>query len=166
MVEQQFTNIKKGGAVVVRLIDYPTNTVYGTSEIIDSINVVKAVVQATLSAEFDAGKLALPPQRINEIVIELNLLENPRKISGSFINKASEIEVGKHGLMVEYGARKSILLPSYGLEHGMDKKRLLEAACELARLPRDYWKQPSTNVYKFSVERYVEEEPSGSIKKL
>ncbi len=166
IVEQQYSHIKKGGSVVVRLIDYPTSTVYGTSEIVDSINVVKAVVQATLSAEFDAGKLSLPPQRIDEIVVELNLLDNPTKITGSFINREKEIDIGKHGLMVEYGARKSILLPSYALEHGMDRKRLLEEACELARLPRDYWKQPSTNIYKFAVERYIEEAPSGGIKRL
>lgn len=166
IVEQQFNHIRKGGSVVVRLIDYPTNTIYGTSDIIDSINVVKAVVQATLSAEFDAGKLSLPPQRIDEIVIELNLLENPQKLSSSAPSREREIDAGKHGLMVEYGARKSILLPSYAAEHGMDNQRFLEEACELARLPRDYWKQPSTTIYKFAVERYIEEAPSGSVKRL
>jgi AmmeMemoRadiSam system protein A len=64
----------------------------------------------------------------------------------------ASIEVGKHGLVVERGGRRGLLLPQVALEHHLERERFLEETCQKAGLPREAWKDAVTQIYGFTCE--------------
>ncbi len=62
------------------------------------------------------------------------------------------MEIGTHGLLVEQGGRRGLLLPQVALEHHLDRERFLEETCWKAGLARDAWKNPDTKIYGFRCE--------------
>jgi AmmeMemoRadiSam system protein A len=70
-----------------------------------------------------------------------------------------EIEIGRHGLLIEQGIRRGLLLPQVAVEHHLDRERFLQETCYKARLPSDAWKSHRTRIYGFTCE-IVQEEKS------
>lgn len=52
----------------------------------------------------------------------------------------SEIEIGRHGLVISDGPRRGLLLPQVPVEHGWDRNTFLEQTCLKAGLPPDAWR--------------------------
>lgn len=67
----------------------------------------------------------------------------------------STIEVGRHGLVVEQGSRRGLLLPQVAVEHGWDRETFLEHTCVKAGLPRDAWKH-GARVFRFDAQVFGE----------
>jgi AmmeMemoRadiSam system protein A len=70
------------------------------------------------------------------------------------------IEIGVHGLLVERGSRRGLLLPQVAAEWGWDAETFLGHACLKAGLPEDAWREgraPAT-VFTFAAEVFGEEE--------
>lgn len=65
------------------------------------------------------------------------------------------IEVGRHGLVVEQGSRRGLLLPQVALEWGWDAEQFLRHTCRKARLPEDAW-QRGAIVYRFEADVFGE----------
>jgi len=63
----------------------------------------------------------------------------------------SAIEIGRHGLVVEQGGRRGLLLPQVATEWGWDRKTFLDQTCAKAGLPRDCWRTGAT-VYRFAAD--------------
>jgi uncharacterized protein len=61
------------------------------------------------------------------------------------------IEIGRHGLVVEQGWRRGLLLPQVAPEWGWNREEFLAHTCRKAGLPPDAWKHGAT-VYRFSAE--------------
>ncbi len=61
----------------------------------------------------------------------------------------TEIVVGKHGILVEKGMRRGLLLPKVATEQGWDQEQFLCAACRKAGLPDHAWRQPETRLHRF-----------------
>jgi uncharacterized protein (TIGR00296 family) len=153
--------------VMVRLMHYQTNTPRAVSEIVERAPVARAVIKASLSAAFGPqNSVPVSIDELNELVIEVDIMHDPVQLTGSYISKRNEIELGRHGLIVEYGSRKGVVLPSYALEKKLGRLELLEEACIAAGLAKDYWKQPKIRLFKFSVQRLMEETPNGKVKIL
>jgi len=55
------------------------------------------------------------------------------------IQSVDDIEVGRHGLIVEDGHRRGLLLPQVAVEHRWTRQELLEHTCRKAGLPPDAW---------------------------
>ena len=55
------------------------------------------------------------------------------------IASIDEIELGRHGLIVERGGRKGLLLPQVPGEHGWDLETFVAQTCVKAGLPADAW---------------------------
>ena len=72
--------------------------------------------------------------------------------------RPEEVEIGTHGLLVEQGGRRGLLLPQVALEHHLDRERFLEETCWKAGLARDAWKNPETKIYGFRCEIISEDE--------
>lgn len=53
----------------------------------------------------------------------------------------SEIEVGRHGLIIEWGGRRGLLLPQVAVEHGWDAVTFIAHTCLKAGLPSDAWRR-------------------------
>ena len=59
----------------------------------------------------------------------------------------SEIEVGKHGLLLSKGNARGLLLPQVAAMYGWDLERFLEETCRKAGLRPDDWKEDATIEY-------------------
>lgn len=63
-----------------------------------------------------------------------------------------QIEVGTHGIYLEKGFSRGVLLPQVATEYKWDRITFLEQTCVKAGLPRDSWKDGDTRLYIFSAE--------------
>ena len=61
------------------------------------------------------------------------------------------IEIGRHGLVVEQGRHRGLLLPQVATEWGWDREQFLAQTCVKAGLPADAWRRGAT------VSRFVAE---------
>jgi AmmeMemoRadiSam system protein A len=71
-----------------------------------------------------------------EIDVEISVLTPEREISSP-----AEIEVGRHGLIVEQGSRRGLLLPQVAPELGWDAETFAAQTCVKAGLPPDAWRR-------------------------
>jgi AmmeMemoRadiSam system protein A len=68
----------------------------------------------------------------------------------------AEVRVGTHGLLVQRGGRRGLLLPQVPVEHGWDAERFLDHTCLKAGLPSGAWKEKTTQVLAFEAEVFGE----------
>lgn len=61
------------------------------------------------------------------------------------------ITVGRHGLVVESGPRRGLLLPQVATEWGWTREEFLANTCKKANLPLDAWRT-GADVYRFDAE--------------
>jgi uncharacterized protein len=67
------------------------------------------------------------------------------------------IEVGRHGLTVELGGAKGLLLPQVAIERGWTREQFLDHTCLKAGLPRDAWRH-GARLQSFEAVVFGEEE--------
>ncbi len=107
----------------------------------------ESLARCAASAALEDPRFArMKPEEIEDVEIEISLLTPMEPIG------AEEVEVGTHGLLVEQGARRGLLLPQVAGEHHLDRERFLEETCWKAGLPRDAWKSSDTKIYGFRCE--------------
>ena len=61
----------------------------------------------------------------------------------------SQIEVGRHGLIMRQKERQGLLLPQVPVEWEWDRETFLDQTCRKAGLPADAWRKPETEIYWF-----------------
>jgi len=96
-----------------------------------------------------------PPMQAGEdqtVTIEISVLTPPQKI-GSI----TQIEIGKHGLIISKGMRRGVLLPQVPVEWGWNRDDFLKAICQKAGLPEDAWKE-GADLYIFTAQVFAENE--------
>jgi len=154
--------------VFVTLNTYPEHELRGCIGFPEPIlPLIQATVKSAISAATQDPRF--PPVKLEElenIVVEVSVLtkpeliivKNPREYLG-------KIEIGKHGLIVEKGFRRGLLLPQVPVEQGWDKEEFLCYTCMKAGLPPDCWFDEGTRLYRFSAEIFKEEIPKGRIVK-
>ena len=71
------------------------------------------------------------------------------------VGDISEIEIGRHGLIVELGRRRGLLLPQVAVEWNWDAEQLAANTCAKAGLPADAWRHGAT-LFKFEAEVFAE----------
>ncbi len=70
-----------------------------------------------------------------DIALEISVLTPEREV-----RSIDEIEMGRHGLILEQGHRRGLLLPQVATEHGWNRETFLDHACRKASLPPDAWR--------------------------
>jgi uncharacterized protein len=86
--------------------------------------------------------------------MEISLLTPERAISS-----IGEVMVGQHGVIVEEGRSRGLLLPQVATEFGWDRETFLEHACVKAGLPRDAWRT-GARVFVFEARIFAETAPA------
>jgi uncharacterized protein len=111
----------------------------------------ETIVRSAYGAAVDDPRFA-PVQEgeLSRMQIEVSLLSPLQHLL------PEEIEIGKHGLLVEQGIRRGLLLPQVAVEHHLGREEFLRETCHKAGLPVDAWKAPETRVYGFTCEILVE----------
>ena len=123
---------------------------------------IKPLIDALLDVSISAALRdpRFPPVRIEELDdlrVEVTVLSKPELIEvDSPEEYPSKIEIGKHGLIVESGFNKGLLLPQVPIEWKWDKEEFLSHTCQKAGLPLDFWKSGDAKIYKFTGEIFSE----------
>lgn len=68
-------------------------------------------------------------------------------------------EIGRHGLVVEQGSRRGLLLPQVAVEWGWTREEFLQRTCQKAGLPADAWRH-GADVFRFAAEVFGEKVPA------
>ncbi len=113
----------------------------------------KAVISNAVSACRDHRFVNNPvtAAELEQIDIEISYL-TPMKL----IDKAEDIIVGQHGLLISRGTRRGVLLPQVAYERGWTREEFLGQTCRKAGLPLDAWKQVDAEIYSFEAEVFGE----------
>jgi AmmeMemoRadiSam system protein A len=68
-----------------------------------------------------------------------------------------DVTVGVHGVLVERGRSRGLLLPQVPVEWGWDVPAFLAHSCRKAGLPEDAWRDGRTRISTFTAEVFGEE---------
>ncbi|MGH9412030.1 MAG: AmmeMemoRadiSam system protein A [Vicinamibacterales bacterium] len=85
---------------------------------------------------------------LDGLLIELSILGPLERIDP---HDAEAIVIGCHGLVVEQGRRRGLLLPQVAEQRGWDRDVFLAQTCHKAGLALDAWRRGAV-VYRFSAE--------------
>lgn len=107
---------------------------------------------AQIVADSDPRFDAVRPDELAEIRLEISVLTPEREIAS-----ITEIELGRHGLIVERGASRGLLLPQVAEEHGWDCETFAAHTCLKAGLRGDAWKR-GARMFVFEAEVFGEQD--------
>jgi len=100
------------------------------------------------AASVDPRFAAVSALELPDITIEVSLL-GPLELIDPFDPTA--IEIGRHGLVIEDGERRGLLLPQVAVEWEWTRETFLQQTCLKAGLERDAWRGCAL-VYRFEAE--------------
>jgi AmmeMemoRadiSam system protein A len=106
-------------------------------------------------ADSDPRFPPVTPDELAALTIEISALSPEREV-----RSVGEIEVGRHGLIVERGPYCGLLLPQVATERGWDVETFLEHTCMKAGLQRDAWKQ-GVRILIFEADVFGERDADG-----
>ena len=101
---------------------------------------------AALAAAFNDPRFPpLSKDELESVHIEISVLSVPRRIEDP-----SQVQVGKHGLIIVKGRQSGLLLPQVPVEEGWDREEFLRGVCRKAGLPEDAWQDPDAELFVFT----------------
>jgi hypothetical protein len=107
---------------------------------------------AVASASKDPRFYPMKEDDLNCFTLEISVLSPLHKIEAF-----EEIEVGAHGIYLEKGYYRGVLLPQVAVEHDWDRETFLNQTCVKAGLPTDAWRADDAEIYIFSAQVFGEE---------
>jgi AmmeMemoRadiSam system protein A len=113
---------------------FPTSPLYRT------------VAETAQAAAFQDSRFhGVTAEEVPELEISLSILSPLKPI------RPEEVEIGKHGLLVNLEGRRGLLLPQVPLEYGWDCIQFLQQTCRKAGLPLNAW-QSGAGLEAFTAE--------------
>ncbi len=149
---EKYPSLKiKSGAFVTLTINKNLRGCIGF--IFAEMSLFETICEAAIQAAFrDPRFLPLSPAEIERTEIEISVLSEPEKIS-SF----DEIEIGKHGLILNHLGRRGLLLPQVATENHFNRERFLSAICEKAGFEPYLWQKQKLNIEVFTADIFSDE---------
>jgi uncharacterized protein (TIGR00296 family) len=149
--------VQRGGNALRGCIGYP----YPTSPLVNAV-IDNAIHAATQDPRFEP----MHKEELDHVVFEVSVLTPPESVQ---VDKPEEyvkqIKVGEHGLIMERGFYRGLLLPQVPVEWGWCEEEFLCQCCVKAGLPPDSWLTKGTKVYRFGAIVFEEETPNGEVKR-
>ncbi len=100
------------------------------------------------AAAFDDPRFApLSREEFDHVAVEISVLSPLAPCPD-----ASQVTVGRHGLLVRRGGRSGLLLPQVPVEWGWDRETFLDQTCRKAGMEPGCWREPGTTLYWFEAE--------------
>ena len=107
------------------------------------------VARAAVSAAREDPRFdPLRPEELDGLEVEISVLGPLEAIDP---RDPIAIEIGRHGLVVEQGHRRGLLLPQVATERAWGREQFLSQTCVKAGLPPDGWQRGAT-VYRFEAD--------------
>jgi len=138
-------------------IGYP----YPTNPLVEAV-IDNAVNAATQDPRFEPVSL----DELDHLVFEVSVLTPPEPVNVQNPKEyVKQVKVGEHGLIVEKGLYKGLLLPQVPVEWGWCEEEFLCQCCVKAGLPPDSWLTKGAKIYRFTAIVFEEETPCGKVKR-
>jgi AmmeMemoRadiSam system protein A len=102
-------------------------------------------------ADSDPRFAPVSPSELNDLHIEISVLTPEREV-----HSITDVETGRHGVIVEQGLRRGLLLPQVATEQGWDRETFVSHTCRKAMLPPDAWRQ-GARLYIFEADVFGED---------
>lgn len=106
---------------------------------------------AVASASKDPRFYPMKPEDLGNFTVEISVLSKLEKIED-----IQQIEIGRHGIYLEKGYYRGVLLPQVATEHGWDRETFLKQTCIKAGLPPEAWRADDAEIYIFSAQVFGE----------
>jgi AmmeMemoRadiSam system protein A len=141
-------------------------TLHLLGELRGCIGYIEARFSLLETVEEVAQKAALedprfPPltaKELENVEIEISVLSPLKKVSD-----VNEIIVGTHGLVIDAGYTRGLLLPQVATECGWGREQFLSQTCRKAGLQADAWKQKKVTIYSFTSAVFSEADMFGVV---
>jgi len=112
----------------------------------------QTIKDMAIAASRDPRFKPLTVAELKDMDLEISVLSVPERIKD-----ISEIQLGKHGVIVAQGDHEGVFLPQVADETGWSKQEFLSQLCsQKAGLPPDAWKDPKTTMYVFTADVFTE----------
>lgn len=139
---------KKTGGVFVTI--KKNGTLRGcVGQIISHRSIIDNVRDMAIQAAFNDSRFnPITEKELPYLEYEITILHPP-----ILIKDKAEIEIGKHGLIIEADTHRGLLLPQVATDHNWNVDTFLSHTCIKAGLPADAWaRQAGLKVYIFEGE--------------
>lgn len=114
----------------------------------------EAISDLAISAAFNDPRFpTLSQEEFDDIEIEISVLTPLEKV-----DDPGDILVGRDGLLIKKGFYEGLLLPQVATDYHWDRDTFLAQTCQKAHLPADAWKDPQTEIFRFSAIIFSEPE--------
>ena len=100
---------------------------------------------ATFAALRDPRFEPVSAMELPRLTYEISVLSPLRRVAD-----IEEIKVGEHGLLMKNGSREGLLLPQVPVEEKWERQKFLEQTCVKAGMRADCWKDPDTDIFRFT----------------
>jgi uncharacterized protein len=152
-----FVTINTIGGDLRGCIGYP----YPTAPLVNAV-IDNAINAATQDPRFEP----MDKSELTRVVFEVSVLTPPEPVEVANPKEyLKSIKVGEHGLIVEKGFSKGLLLPQVPVEWGWREEEFLCQCCLKAGLPPDSWLTKGAKIYRFKAIVFEEETPNGAVKR-
>lgn len=112
----------------------------------------ETIIEMAQAAAFRDPRFSpVTKEEFDDLEIEISVLTPVKEIKD-----VNEIEIGKHGIIIERGGYSGLLLPQVATDYGWNRETFLEHTCNKAGLPTDAWKQEGTKIKIFSADIFHE----------
>lgn len=117
------------------------------------LSLVDATRRAVTAAREDPRFPRVRAEETSRLRLTISILDTPKKLVD-----VRAIRIGRHGLLIQEGGARGLLLPQVAVEHGWDAERFLSECCRKAALPLDAWRRPTTELHYFEAFSFQEKQ--------
>ena len=101
------------------------------------------------SAVADTRMPSVVADELQHLELEIWLLFDRRAVTCAAGQRVHAIEIGRHGLQIQRGNNRGLLLPGVATDHGLDAEAFLQHVCAKAGLAPTDWKDESSQLWTF-----------------
>ena len=117
-----------------------------------------AVLEVARKAAFEDPRFShLTEPEFSQVEIEISVLSPLERVSD-----IEDIQVGKHGLVIDAGFARGLLLPQVPTAHEWDREQFLRHTAIKAGLPPEAWQKSGVRLFTFTTETFSSHAPVSS----
>jgi len=112
---------------------------------------IEAIAKTAISSALNDSRF--PPVTLDELpdlLIEINVLSPMTPMN------PEDVEVGKHGLLINKGSCGGLFLPEVAVSQDWDRLTFLDELCRKANLPKGSWRNAEAELQAFESEAWEE----------
>ena len=133
---------------IFELPEFPMIRVFPSG--VATMPLANALQQAAVrTAKEDTRLPEISPTELPYLDVDVSLLHGFQPIQEKGEQRATAVEVGRHGLQIRRGKNAGLLLPSVAREQGYNAVEFLRQLCRKAGLPATAWLDDETQIEVF-----------------